>query len=99
MPPDAAGVEIHGDWDALGMRASGSHSVTFTGVEIPRAALRGGFLAGDAEAYMDRNLVAGLFHASASLGIAESAARGRHRRRRRRATRRTRARARWSPRT
>ena len=47
-------------------------------------------------AYMDRNLVAGLFHASASLGIAESAARPR---RRRSARSRTRARARWSPRT
>jgi L-evernosamine nitrososynthase len=73
VPPDADGVEIHGDWDALGMRASGSHSVTFTAVDVPAAALRGGFPAGDAEAYMDRNLVAGLFHASASLGIAESA--------------------------
>jgi len=73
VPPDAEGVEIHGDWDALGMRASGSHSVTFSAVDVPAAALRGGFLAGDAEAYMDRNLVAGLFHASASLGIAESA--------------------------
>jgi alkylation response protein AidB-like acyl-CoA dehydrogenase len=74
IPPATAGVEIHGDWDALGMRASGSHSVTFAGVEIPSAALRGGFVSGDAEAYMDRNLAAGLFHASASLGIAESAA-------------------------
>jgi alkylation response protein AidB-like acyl-CoA dehydrogenase len=74
VPPDAPGVEIEGDWDALGMRASGSHSVTFDGVEVPSAALRGGFPAGDADAYMDRNLVAGLFHASASLGIAESAA-------------------------
>jgi alkylation response protein AidB-like acyl-CoA dehydrogenase len=74
VPPDAPGVEIHGDWDALGMRASGSHSVTFTGVELTHSALRGGFLAGDAEAYMERNLVAGLFHAAASLGIAESAA-------------------------
>jgi L-evernosamine nitrososynthase len=73
VPPDTEGVEIHGDWDALGMRASGSHSVTFAGVEVPASALRGGFPAGDAEGYMDRNLVAGLFHASASLGIAESA--------------------------
>jgi alkylation response protein AidB-like acyl-CoA dehydrogenase len=74
IDPDADGVEIHDDWDALGMRASGSNSVTFTGVELPLSALRGGFPAGDSEAYMDRNLVAGLFHASASLGIAESAA-------------------------
>ena len=74
VPADAAGVEIHDDWDALGMRASGSHSVTFAGVALPRSALRGGFAAGDADAYMERNLLAGLFHASASLGIAESAA-------------------------
>jgi alkylation response protein AidB-like acyl-CoA dehydrogenase len=74
IPPDAAGVEIHDDWDALGMRASGSHSVTFAGVEVPRAALRGGFVTGDADAYMERNLFNGLFHAAASLGIAESAA-------------------------
>ena len=74
VPTDAAGVDIKGDWDALGMRASGSHSITFAGVEIPRSALLGGFVAGDGDAYMERNLVAGLFHASASLGIAESAA-------------------------
>jgi len=73
IPPDAAGVEIHDDWDALGMRASGSHSITFAGVHVPRAALRGGFVAGDADAYMERNLFNGLFHAAASLGIAESA--------------------------
>jgi len=74
VPPDAAGVEIHDDWDALGMRASGSHSVTFAGVSVPRSALRGGFVTGDAEAYMERNLFNGLLHAAASLGIAESAA-------------------------
>ena len=46
VPTGAAGVEICGDWDALGMRASGSHSVAFAGVEVPRSALPGGFLAG-----------------------------------------------------
>ena len=74
VPADAAGVEIQNDWDALGMRASGSHSVTFTDVAVERSALRGGFVAGDSDAYMERNLLAGLFHASASLGIAEGAA-------------------------
>jgi alkylation response protein AidB-like acyl-CoA dehydrogenase len=74
VPADVAGVEIDGDWDALGMRASGSHSVTFAGVAVPHSALRGGFVAGDTGAYMERNIVAGLFHASASLGIAEVAA-------------------------
>ena len=73
IDPATDGVRIHDDWDALGMRASGSNSVTFSDVEVPLSALRGGFLAGDAGAYMDRNLVAGLFHASASLGIAEAA--------------------------
>jgi alkylation response protein AidB-like acyl-CoA dehydrogenase len=74
VPTDAAGLDIEGDWDALGMRASGSHSVTFAGVQVPRSALLRGFVAGDGDAYMERNLVAGLFHAAASLGIAESAA-------------------------
>jgi alkylation response protein AidB-like acyl-CoA dehydrogenase len=73
VPVGAPGVVVHDDWDALGMRASGSHSVTLEGVELPESGVRGGFRAGDAVPYMERNLVAGLFHASASLGIAESA--------------------------
>jgi alkylation response protein AidB-like acyl-CoA dehydrogenase len=73
VPTDAPGVVIHDDWDALGMRASGTNSVSFEGVELPEAALRGGFATGDAVAYMESNLTAGLFHASASLGIAEVA--------------------------
>jgi alkylation response protein AidB-like acyl-CoA dehydrogenase len=74
VPAGTAGVEIHDDWDALGMRASGSHSVTFDGAEVPATALRGGFATGDARAYMERNIVAGVLHAAASLGIAEAAA-------------------------
>ena len=73
VPTATPGVMVHDDWDALGMRASGSHSVTFEGVELPPAALRGGFDAGDPIPYMDSNLTAGLFHASSSLGIAEGA--------------------------
>jgi len=70
---DAPGVVIHDDWDALGMRASGSNSVSLEGVALPESAIRGGFRAGDPAPYIERNLLAGLFHASASLGIAESA--------------------------
>ena len=66
-------MRINDDWDALGMRASGSHSVTFDGVELPAAALRGGFPTGEPVPYLERNLPSGLFHASASLGIAEAA--------------------------
>jgi alkylation response protein AidB-like acyl-CoA dehydrogenase len=73
IPADAPGVRINDDWDALGMRASGSHSVTFDGVVLPASALRGGFPAGEPVPYLERNLASGLFHASASLGIAEAA--------------------------
>jgi alkylation response protein AidB-like acyl-CoA dehydrogenase len=73
VPADAPGVRIHDDWDALGMRASGSHSVSFSDVALPESALRGGFPSGDPVPYMEANLTAGLFHASASLGIAEAA--------------------------
>jgi alkylation response protein AidB-like acyl-CoA dehydrogenase len=73
VPADAPGVVVHDDWDALGMRASGSNSVSLEGVELPESAVRGGFRAGDPLPYMERNLVAGLFHAAASLGIAEQA--------------------------
>lgn len=48
------------------MRASGS-------VALPESGVRGGFVAGDPLPYMERNLHSGLFHAAASLGIAESA--------------------------
>ncbi|HEX3832699.1 MAG TPA: acyl-CoA dehydrogenase family protein [Solirubrobacteraceae bacterium] len=73
VPTRTPGVVINDDWDALGMRASGSNSITLTGVELPESAIRGGFCAGDPVPYIERNLVAGLFHAAASLGIAESA--------------------------
>jgi len=73
VPTDAPGVTVHDDWDALGMRASGSNSVSLEAVELPQHAVRGGFRAGDPTPYIERNLMAGLFHAAASLGIAESA--------------------------
>jgi alkylation response protein AidB-like acyl-CoA dehydrogenase len=73
VPRETPGVVVHDDWDALGMRASGSNSVTFEDVQLPASALRGGFPTGDATAYLERNLNAGLFHAAAALGIAESA--------------------------
>jgi alkylation response protein AidB-like acyl-CoA dehydrogenase len=73
VPTDAPGVVVHDDWDGLGMRASGSHSVSLEGVVLPESGVRGGFRAGDPVPYMERNLASGLFHAAASLGIAESA--------------------------
>jgi alkylation response protein AidB-like acyl-CoA dehydrogenase len=73
VPRDTPGVVVHDDWDALGMRSSGSNSVSFDDVRLPASALRGGFPVGDATAYLERNLTAGLFHAAAALGIAETA--------------------------
>ena len=55
------------------MRSSGSNSVSFNEVQVAESAVRGGFPAGDVLGYMQRNLANGLFHASASVGIAEAA--------------------------
>jgi alkylation response protein AidB-like acyl-CoA dehydrogenase len=73
IPTTTAGVVVHDDWDALGMRSSGSHSVSLADVHLAPEALRGGFPVGDVDQYIERNLDAGLFHAAASLGIAEQA--------------------------
>jgi alkylation response protein AidB-like acyl-CoA dehydrogenase len=73
VPRGTAGVVVHDDWDALGMRASGSNSVSFDDVRLPRSALRGGFGVGDTVEFLRRNLDGGLFHAAVSLGIAEDA--------------------------
>jgi alkylation response protein AidB-like acyl-CoA dehydrogenase len=73
IPAATPGVRINDDWDALGMRASGSHSVTFEAVPLPVGAVRGGFPIGATVPFVERNLPLGLFHASASLGIAEAA--------------------------
>jgi alkylation response protein AidB-like acyl-CoA dehydrogenase len=73
VPVETPGVTINDDWDALGMRASGSNSITFRDVHLPESAVRGGFPVGSATGYIERNLANGLFHAAASVGIAESA--------------------------
>ncbi len=74
VPTASRGVVFHDDWDALGMRASASGSITFEDVRVGPAGLRDGFPAGThSAALLDRYLVSGAFHAAASLGIAESA--------------------------
>jgi alkylation response protein AidB-like acyl-CoA dehydrogenase len=74
VPVDAPGVVFHDDWDALGMRASASGSVSFRDVPVADGMLRDCSATGSWTAeLMDRYLVSGAFHASASLGIAEAA--------------------------
>jgi alkylation response protein AidB-like acyl-CoA dehydrogenase len=73
VPTNSRGVVVHDDWDALGMRASGSNTISLQGVKLSQSGVRGGFPAGDPLPYMERNLLAGPLHAAASLGIAESA--------------------------
>src|SRR5215203_3945994 len=43
VPTDTPGVVVHDDWNGLGMRASGSNSVSLEGVELPDSGVRGGF--------------------------------------------------------
>jgi alkylation response protein AidB-like acyl-CoA dehydrogenase len=69
------GVIVHDDWDALGMRASGSNSLTLQDVHAPSSAIRGGFPAGElSQKWLEDYLSVGLFHAASTLGIAEAAA-------------------------
>jgi alkylation response protein AidB-like acyl-CoA dehydrogenase len=54
-------------------RGGEPNSVSFEDVELPAGALRGGFPVGDTVEYIDRNLLAGLLHTAAALGVAENA--------------------------
>lgn len=74
VPAACSGLSFHLDWDALGMRASASGSVSFEDVRIGPDSLRDGFPTGVySAALLDRYLVSGGFHTAASLGIAETA--------------------------
>jgi alkylation response protein AidB-like acyl-CoA dehydrogenase len=74
VPSNASGVTLNDDWDALGMRSSGSGSITLRDVAIAPGDLRDAFPAGEWSTPMiERYLTSGSFHASASLGIAEAA--------------------------
>ena len=74
VPTTAPGVEFAHDWDALGMRASESGSVTFRDVCVAPDGVRDSSPVGSySAALLDRFLASGAFHAAASLGIAESA--------------------------
>jgi alkylation response protein AidB-like acyl-CoA dehydrogenase len=74
VPRSAAGVSVLDDWDALGMRASGSTSVVFDNVNLGSRGPGKGFPAGViSTGFLEQNLSYGAAHAAASLGVAEAA--------------------------
>lgn len=74
VPHDSSGLEIKYNWDALGMRASGSHDVVFTNCFIPDSALLDLGVWGEwSEPYLTGNMILAMGLAGAFLGIAEAA--------------------------
>lgn len=75
IPSGTPGVQINNDWDALGMRGSGSGSIVLKDVRVDCKAVSGGFPYGYwSPGLLERYLLPGLMHATPSLGIAEFAA-------------------------
>ena len=74
VPSDGHGIESRGDWDALGMRGSGSHTVVFGDCFVPESALT---VVGTWGAWNEGILVStgviNLALMAVFLGIAESA--------------------------
>ncbi|MGE3076579.1 MAG: acyl-CoA dehydrogenase family protein [Dehalococcoidia bacterium] len=71
---DTLGVRVLDDWDALGMRDSGSCSVIFDNVELPNFRAGKGTRAGViTPEHLEEILSSGLAHGAASLGVAEAA--------------------------
>ena len=80
VPGDSPGIEIHRDWDQLGLRASGSHDVSFTDVRIPAENLLGPVERGAKAEQDNRGLAAlGLTVAAIYLGVARAAQQAFHR--------------------
>lgn len=74
MPMNAEGLEPQDDWDALGMRASGSQAVVFNNLLVPKSAVRkiGPWGRWSVGMLMNR-AIANLPLVGAFLGIAEAA--------------------------
>lgn len=80
VPADRPGIEIHREWDQLGLRASASHDVSFTDVEIPAENILDATGRG-AKAQQDNRELAALSLTVAALyvGVAQAAQRAFHR--------------------
>jgi alkylation response protein AidB-like acyl-CoA dehydrogenase len=75
VPRDTPGLEIEDNWDALGMRASGSNAITFHDCFVPKEMLFGvrDNYAKVGRGFADFALTANLPLISSFLGIAETA--------------------------
>ena len=80
VPADSPGIEIYRDWDQLGLRASGSHDVSFSDVEVPAENILDPVERGAKAEQDNRGLAAlGLTVAAIYLGVAHAAQKGFHR--------------------
>jgi len=80
VPGDTPGIEIHHDWDQLGLRASGSHDVTFTEVDIPAENILDPVERGAKAEQDNKGLAAlGVTVAAIYLGVAHAAQKAFHR--------------------
>jgi alkylation response protein AidB-like acyl-CoA dehydrogenase len=76
LPRDTHGVTVHDDWDALGLRGSGSVTVTFEDVVLEgRGPGRGAPAGRLSPEWLEQLLTSGPAHASISLGVLEAAVR------------------------
>ena len=74
IPSGSAGVDIKNNWDALGMRASGSHDIVFEDCFVPEAALREDGPWGEwTERFLSGQMAFNMGLVAAFLGIAEAA--------------------------
>jgi len=74
LPMDTPGLVPQNDWDALGMRSSGSQSVVFKDVLVPESALgRMGPWGKWSLQYLEFRAIANIVLVGAFLGIAEAA--------------------------
>ncbi|MEY9855778.1 alkylation response protein AidB-like acyl-CoA dehydrogenase [Catenulispora sp. GAS73] len=80
VPADRPGITIHHDWDQLGLRASGSHDVSFTDVAIPAGHILDPVERGARAEQDNKGLAAlGLTVAAIYLGVAHAAQKAFHR--------------------
>ncbi len=73
IPRTAPGVTVNDDWDAMGMRDSGSCSLVFDNVAVPREPANGSLAGIITSEYLEQYFTSGASHAAAATGIAESA--------------------------